>query len=77
MKGKKDKEEELRNISDKEPKGRAQLRLMRNWCDVVRGALGTRELSARILLQRYEFGPGEEPLLVATGLRERPPSRQK
>ena len=50
------------------PKVYAALRLTRNWCDVARVALGTRKLGARILLERYDCGPGEPPLLVATGL---------
>ena len=51
-------------------KGAASLVLQRNWCDVVRAALGTRRIGDEILLERYDFGTGAEPLLVATGLKE-------
>ena len=41
---------------------------MKNWCDVVRAALGRRQIGDRIVLEMYDFGPGGH-LLVATGLR--------
>ena len=45
------------------------LRLSANWCDVIRAALGRRRIGDSIVLEMYDFGPGVEPLLVATGLR--------